>query len=165
LAAGAAGLDPDLPGFGPFGTSGRHCFDPGHPAYVRIAALTALRRSYPVLRHGRQYARPILPSADVGPLLAWSRILDDEEALCVVNPDGAAAHGGEVLVDAGLSGSVGTMQVVLHTGPAAGASAGPHPVGARLPVQIAADGAAFVAVRGLAPSEVLVLTNRPPSDP
>lgn len=59
LAAPPAGLDPDLPGFGPFGTAGRHCFDQRNPAYLRTAALTAARKEYPVLRYGRQYARPI----------------------------------------------------------------------------------------------------------
>src|SRR5439155_23273223 len=42
LAAPPAGLDPALPGFGPFGTAGRHCFDPTFPTYLRIAALNAL---------------------------------------------------------------------------------------------------------------------------
>ncbi|MGI9179379.1 MAG: alpha-amylase family glycosyl hydrolase, partial [Longimicrobiaceae bacterium] len=33
LQEGAAGLDEALPGFGPFGTRGQHCFDEQHPAY------------------------------------------------------------------------------------------------------------------------------------
>lgn len=49
------------------------------------------RAKFPSLRYGRQYQRPIsnfgadfaLPLA--GELIAWSHILDDEEALCVVN--------------------------------------------------------------------------------
>lgn len=36
----------------------------------------------------------------------------------------------------------------------------PHPVGERIPVQIR-DGAAFVSLRGVPPSEVIVLINRP----
>src|SRR5205807_2469260 len=51
--------DESLPGFGPFGTAGRHCFDPSSAAYVRIAALTALRKKIAALRVGRQYPRPI----------------------------------------------------------------------------------------------------------
>ncbi len=31
--------DTSLPGFGAFGTAGKHCFDPDSPSYVRIAAL------------------------------------------------------------------------------------------------------------------------------
>lgn len=46
-------FDPNLPGFGPFGTAGFHCFDEESPAYLRIAACAALRNEYPVLRYGR----------------------------------------------------------------------------------------------------------------
>src|SRR5207249_3946643 len=88
LQAGAAGLDANLPGFGPFGTAGRHCFDPAAPAYARIAALAAVRAKYQVLRYGRQYQRQISNFGAAfsyppgGELICWSRILDDEEALC-----------------------------------------------------------------------------------
>ena len=120
-----------------------------------------------MLRHGRQYLRPlaifgppfVLPGA--GELIAWSRILDDEEALCVVNGHGTAARGGDVLVDAALNPAGSAMTVVLNSAQAADAAAGGPPVGARLPVQRAADGTAFVAIRDLPPSEVLVLVNHP----
>jgi len=36
-------------------------------------------------------------------LCCWSRILVDEEALCVVNPNGLATRGADVLVDAQLN--------------------------------------------------------------
>src|ERR1019366_9085167 len=104
-ASGPA-ADLGLPGFGPFGTSGQHCFDSGSAAYVRTAALISARQAYPVLRYGRQYQRPIsnflAPFAfpPGGELIAWSRILDDEEALCIVNGNGSAARGADVLVDA-----------------------------------------------------------------
>src|SRR5690606_32982715 len=58
-AAGLEGLPPNaaldraLPGFGPFGTAGAHCFDPESATYRRIAALTAVRKRFPVLRKGR----------------------------------------------------------------------------------------------------------------
>jgi hypothetical protein len=38
LGAVPGSLDTTLPGFGSFGTHGRHCFDPAHPAFVRIAS-------------------------------------------------------------------------------------------------------------------------------
>jgi glycosidase len=166
LQAGAGGLDPALPGFGPFGTAGAHCFDPGAPAYVRIGALIAVRARYPVLRYGRQYQRPLsnfgapfaLPPG--GELIAWSRVLDDEEALCVVNGHGTAARGGQVVVDAGLNAGPGALfEVVASSAQAAGGPA-PHVVGQRLPVRFR-DGTAFVQIDGLPPSEVLVLVNRP----
>ena len=167
LAPGGAGLDPELPGFGPFGTAGHHCFDPGAAAYVRIAALIGVRQRFPVLRSGRQYQRTIsnfqapfaLPAA--GELIAWSRILDDEEALCVVNGQGEAQRGGDVTVDATLNGHAGAQfEVVANTEQVATPGfGGSHPVGQRLPVKFR-DGTAFVEIRDLGPSEVIVLVNR-----
>jgi len=40
-------LDVTLPGFGPLGTAGHHCFDEHHGLYRRIAALAALRQRLP----------------------------------------------------------------------------------------------------------------------
>jgi glycosidase len=160
------GLDHDLPGFGPFGTAGAHCFDPTHPVYIRVAAIAAVRRAFPVLRAGRQYLRPIsvfgeafAPSRS-GEVLAWSRILVDEEALCVVNPNGQASRGADVVVDAGLNPAGSSLTVIASSADAAGLPGG-HQVGDQVPVQRRADGTAYVALRNLGPSEALVLTNRP----
>jgi hypothetical protein len=168
LAVGAAGLDATFPGFGAFGTSGHHCFDPNHPAFVRIAALLAVRKRFPVLRYGRQYQRQIsnfgapfaFPAG--GELIAWSRILDDEEALCIVNGHGTQARGGQVVVDTLLNSGPGASFVVLANSAQAASStfSGTHPVGEKLPVQFRSR-TAFVQVNSLPPSEVLVLTNRP----
>jgi glycosidase len=161
--------DPNLPGFGPFGTAGRHVFDPSHPAYRRIAILAEVRRNFPALRHGRQYLRPIslfggpFEVRGGGELVAWSRILDDEEVVCIINVNGSAARGADVLVDADLNGGSGaTMTVIANTAVVAGTQ-GPiaHPLGSHLPVRRSASGATFVEARGLPPAEVIVLTNRP----
>jgi glycosidase len=165
LAAPPAGLDVSLPGFGPFGTRGHHCFDRGSTSYRRIALLAAVRGAYPALRYGRQYLRPISflerPFDVWGPgeIVAWSRILDDEEALCVLNAHGTETRGADILVDADLNPPGSAMTVVLSTGDPGGASAGPPPVGSRVPVQRTARGAAFVALRSVSPSDVLVLVN------
>jgi glycosidase len=104
-----ASRDSTVPGFGPFGTAGAHCFDRDFPPYRHIAALAAVRKRFPVLRQGRQYLRQIsnfgAPFAfgGAGEVVAWSRILNDEEALCVVNAHGREARGGNVLIDAGLN--------------------------------------------------------------
>jgi glycosidase len=172
LPAPPAGLDPTLPGFGPFGTAGHHCFDEDNPAYVRIAALTALRRESPLLRYGRQYLRPISflgrPFDVYGPgeIVAWSRVLDDEEALCILNAHGAESRGADVLVDATLSPPGGAMTVILNTAQATNAQGytGTHPVGSRLPVHRRADGKAFVEIRDVRPSEVVVLSNHPEAE-
>ncbi len=169
LQAVPAGLDAGLPGFGPFGTAGHHCFDEHSAAFVRIAALTALRQELPVLRDGRQYRRPISflgkPFAVYGPgeIVAWSRILDDEEALCVLNGHGMEDRGGDVIVDASLNSTGASLTVVLNTAQAADPFefSGSHPVGSSLPVLRTADGTAYVEIRNVPPSEVLVLTNRP----
>ena len=168
LAPGDQGLDTGLPGFGPFGTAGQHCFDPGAPAYVRIAALTAARQTLPVLRAGRQYQRQIsnfqqpfaFPGA--GELIAWSRILDDEEAVCLVNGHGTARRGGDVLIDTRLNSKPGAeLMVLANTEEAATRDfTGSHPVGQKLPVKFR-GGTAFVEVRDLGPSEVLLLVNHP----
>jgi len=114
--AGNAGIgadpsvwDESLFGFGPFGTSGAHAFNPKSAAFLRIASLARVRQHYPVLRYGRLYQRSIAifngPFTDstAGEIIAWSRILDEEEALCVVNGHGTAVRGADVIVDGQLN--------------------------------------------------------------
>lgn len=160
-------LDPTLPGFGPFGTAGAHCFDPDFVTYRRTAALGAVRKKFPVLRQGRQYLRPSSvfggPFTLRGPgeLITWSRILSDEEALCVVNAHGTQLRGSDVLVDAGLNPPGSELTVIANTAETASGSAGgvALPIGSRVPVKQLGDGTAFVEIRNLPPSEVLVLVN------
>ena len=170
LLDGELGRDPDLPGFGPFGTSGRHVFDETHDVYRSIAALAGVRRDFPVLRYGRQYPRPFrLPDRPfahhgAGEIVAWSRILDDEEALCVANPHGTAPRGGDLVVDNSLNGAANAeFLVVANTAETIGGTtnAGAHPVGSTLPVRHDVSGTAFVEIRDLTPTTTLVLTNRP----
>jgi hypothetical protein len=177
LPNGNAAFDASMPGFGPSGTAGAHCFNPRSPAYLRIAALIKVREQYPVLRHGRQYQRAIsnfgaefaLPVA--GELITWSRVLDDEEALCIVNGNGKDARGADVAVDAELNsplapgnpfGGATPFFVVIANSAQAAAGAGysgSHPIGERIPVRNK-NGTAYVEIRNVMPSEVLVLTNR-----
>jgi glycosidase len=165
LAAPPAGLDDAEPGFGPFGTTGRHCFDRGFGAYKRIAALNGARRQLPALRFGRQYLRPTSvfdqPFAfrGAGELLAWSRVLDDQEALCILNTHGTDARGADVVVDASLNPPNSALTVVMNSEQAAGATAS-HVVGSLLPVLRKPDGTAAVQIRNVGPSEALVLVNR-----
>lgn len=172
LAGGPAGLDSGLPGFGPFGTAGRHGFDPQYHVYRRIAALAALRREYPALRYGRQYLRRIALLGwgydfhGPGELIAWSRILDDEEVLCVLNAHGTESRGADATVEASFYGG-GSALTVIHNSAqhaAGGGYAGTHPKDATVPVRWTADGRAFVELRGVGPAEIVVLTNRPVAD-
>jgi len=166
LAPSPAGLDEALPGFGPFGTAGQHCFDPAFPVYRRIAALAALRRQIPAVRYGRQYLRPTSLFGEgfairgAGEILAWSRLLDDQEALCIVNTHGTRATGADVLVDAALNPPGAVLTIVANSVDVAG-SASAQPVGSTLPVRRSSNGVAFVQIRDVPPSEVLVLVNRP----
>ena len=167
MDAAVASRDTLLPGFGPFGTAGRHCFNPDAPAYRRLQALTAVRQRFPVLRFGRQYQRPLsnfgapFTMAPAGEIITWSRILDDEEALCVVNGHGTARRGGDVVVDAQLNPSTGAAFEVVASSEEAGGAVSTHRVGDRVPVRRRGDGTAFVEIRNVGPSEVLVLVNRP----
>jgi len=165
-------VDASLPGFGPFGTAGRHCFDASHPVYLRIAALAALRATIPALRHGRQYLRPTSlfgePFRVRGPgeLIAWSRILDDEEILCVLNAHGTQSRGADVLVDSSLNPVGATMTVAANSEQAASPNSpgSSHARGSRVAVRRTPDGTAFVEIRNIAPSEVLLLSTHPEAD-
>ncbi len=161
-AASLHGPDANLPGFGPFGTCGHHCFDSSHPAYRRIAELGRLRRQHSVLRIGRFQPRqialhggPFRLDHKGGELAAWSRILDGVEALCAINAHGRQGRSADVEVDSRLSPPGSFLTVVASTAPA-----GTHSVGERLPVQQRPGGPAFVSLRDLPPSEVVVLLNK-----
>jgi glycosidase len=160
--------DDSLPGFGPFGTSGLHAFDPNSPSYIRIAALCAARSENQVLRIGRQYPRQLrlphtgfdLPAA--GELVAWSRILDTQEAVVLVNTNGTAPRGGDVVVAAELASPGSEYVVIVNTAQTAAAPnpfAGTHRIGERLQVQgrTSPDEPAFVQIRSVLPAEVVVL--------
>jgi glycosidase len=162
--------DQSLPGFGAFGVSGKHVFDPSSPAYVRIAALTKVRAQHLVLRVGRQYKRQVRVFGDfvfppAGELVAWSRILDDEEAVCIVNPNGGegAVRGGDVVVARELNEADAEFMVVANTAHTMADAAGvvytgTHPIGSRLQVQGMGDSQpAYLMIRGVAPAETLVL--------
>ncbi|MGF1546470.1 MAG: alpha-amylase family glycosyl hydrolase [Thiotrichales bacterium] len=165
----ASPLDPALPGFGPFGTAGRHCFDSNHPAYRRIAAANAVRQTYPALRYGRQYPRPtrfldrIFALHGPGELIAWSRILDDEELLCVLNPHGVEARGADILIDPNLNPAGGALTVVLNSArtDAQAPPSGHLAVGTRVESLRDPDGTSFVCLHGIGPSELVILANHP----
>ena len=121
--------DETLPGFGPFGTFDTHAFDPASPAYRRIAALVRdAGRGTPCCASdastsGRSacFGDFALPAA--GELIAWSRILDTDEAVVIVNPNGDGARGGQVVVAGELSRVGDEFLVVVNTAEA-GAAAG-----------------------------------------
>lgn len=164
-AATGSGTDATLPGFGPFGTSGFHCFDEANPTFVRLAHLLALRRQRPALRVGRQYMRPLgqfgwdNDAYPGGEIIAWSRILDDLEMLIVINGNGNLSRSADVMVDLNLSPPNSTLTVLANTAHAAAGALyqGTHPIGSKVMVKRVGDGPAFVSITDLEPCEVLVL--------
>jgi hypothetical protein len=102
-----------------------------------------------------------LAITDGGEIIGWSRILDDEEAVCVLNSHGTGDRGARVLVDANLNPVGSSMTVILNTADAATPGyAGPHPVGSKVLVQ-GQDGIAYVEIQPIPASEFLILTNHP----
>jgi glycosidase len=106
------GMEQGMDGSGANRESARACLwrdpavfaqNPQHAYYRTVAALSALRNAQPALRYGRQYYRELTGngtdfgySAVAPGILAYSRILNDEEILVVAN---ANQNGPPVQVD------------------------------------------------------------------
>jgi glycosidase len=99
--------------FGAFRSRRRHVFDEDHPVYRELARIHALRRAHLPLRRGRQYLRQIsgngldwgFPQRLGGRLLsivAWSRIMDEDEILCAINTDPERPTTAFVTIDSDL---------------------------------------------------------------
>ncbi len=163
--------DTSIPGFGAFGTVGKRCFDTKSPAYVRLAALCKARSEYTVLRSGRQFARQIrLPGTGfdnfpaAGELVAWSLLMDAQEAVCIVNPNGSGFRGGDIVVSAELLAFGTEFQVIANTAETAAISRGEsfngsHPIGSTVRIidNTSVGGPAFIEIRDIPPAEVLLL--------
>jgi glycosidase len=87
-----------------------NAFDRSHPFYEALKKISAVRGKQPALRYGRQYFRPL--SGDgvnfgVSPfspgVLAFSRILNNQEVVVVANTQTNGGFNGEVIVDAALN--------------------------------------------------------------
>jgi glycosidase len=102
---------------------------PGFPTttsfYVQIQKIAAVRASEPALRYGRFYFRPI--SGDgynfgISPypngILAWSRIINDEEVLIVANASTTQSQAVSVILEITLS-TPGQSLRILYSNKAA----------------------------------------------
>jgi len=85
-------------------------FDQNHPFYNTIASIARCRAEQPALRYGRQYFRPLSgdrhnfgPSSFDQGILAYSRILTDQELIVVANTHQSDAISVYVLVDYNLN--------------------------------------------------------------
>jgi glycosidase len=105
----------------------------GDTYYEDVAAIATIRKECPALRYGRFYFRPV--SGNVGSgnnfgvspynggVLAFSRILMDQEILVVANTDTQNAHTLDVIVDLTLHGAGDALRV-LYSNKAAPAGVG-----------------------------------------
>jgi hypothetical protein len=113
-------------------------------------------------RHGMEYADAILPvgpftETAAGELVGWSRILDDEEALCILITNPRERRGADIQVDRSLSGGR-PMRVIYNSAESADAGYnGPYRVG---DVVVVNEGG-YVSIREVGASEVIILGNHP----
>lgn len=105
-------------GWGAFNSTGGHFFNDQHQIYQQIAAITRIRQQQSTLRYGRQYFRETSSDGinfthpvDGLCFLAYSRILDTEEVLVVLNLENRMRRDW-ITIDYKLS-SPGTMMLDL----------------------------------------------------
>lgn len=97
-----------------------NAFDPTHPFYKAIQALSQCRQQEPALRYGRQYFRPVSGdgihfgiSTTAHGIIAFSRILHDREVLVVANTNTRdPAPPLHVIVDADLNPAGSGFQIL-----------------------------------------------------
>jgi glycosidase len=85
-------------------------FNRAHPFYAVLERLASTRREQPAMRYGRQYFRPIsgdgvhfgMSTLQNG-VLAFSRILNEEELVVLANSNTQSGWTGEVIVDLSLN--------------------------------------------------------------
>ncbi len=103
-------------------------FDETNPIFVALEQVLQVRRSSPALRYGRQYFRPISGdgtsfgvSQFQNGVVAFSRILNDQEVVLVANTNLGAPFAGEVIIDDSInSAAIGMKPLFSNTRPIAG---------------------------------------------
>ena len=112
--------------FGSFGSRERHFFDEDHQVYRELQKILKLREADRIYTRGRQFLRPIsgdgfnfgLPLMLGGQILsvvAWSRLLDDQEAVLAINTDMDSHRSAWVTVDASLHTVNDKMRCIYST--------------------------------------------------
>ncbi len=108
--------------WGAFNTTGAHFFNESQLIYKGIKAITTVRNKEAALRYGRQYFREISGDGisfgyplDGRCTLAYSRILDTDEVLVVLNLD-ASARQDCITVDRNLTPPGSEMTDLLSNG-------------------------------------------------
>jgi len=128
---------------------GPGAFDLNGAIFKSVKRISELRRDNPPLRYGRQYFRPISGdgihfgiSPYPGGIIAFSRILNDQETLVVANTNTQQSWDGEVIVDYALN-QAGSPFCLLYSNKQVAGTTGysPGPLG---PVQERAHGSVEV---------------------
>jgi glycosidase len=97
--------------------------DSDHKFYFELREIARVRRQQPALKYGRQYFRQVSPVDDgslfqvpqqAGSVLAFSRILQDEEVLVVANTNTEHPWSGDVVVDFSLN-PIGAQYQLLYS--------------------------------------------------
>ena len=95
-------------------------FSSDHALFHAMETLAAIRASQPALRYGRQYFRQVSGdgarfgiSPFTGGVLAFSRILNEDEVLVVANTNTRDPWSGEVLVDLTLNPAGALLDVLF----------------------------------------------------
>jgi glycosidase len=93
--------------------------------YPDIQKIVAVRNTQPALRYGRFYFRPISGdsinfgvSPYLGGVIAWSRILNDQEVVIVANTNTTLTQTVDVILEATLSAPGNNLQILYSNKPA-----------------------------------------------
>jgi glycosidase len=113
--------------FGAFRSRRRHCFNEDqNPIPAELAKITKIRRQEVALRRGRQYLRPIsgdginfgfprIMDGRMRSIVAWGRILDQQEVLVAVNTDPDSPTRAWVTVDNDLHAAGSSLRCLYST--------------------------------------------------
>jgi len=140
-------------------------FDVNHPFYTAIRRLSEIRNTQPALRYGRLYFRPIsgdgivFGASPFAPgVLAFSRILNNQEVLVVANANTHNDFQGHVLIDMFINADGDKFRILNDSGGLA-----PKPVETRSGLEIheidggITTGPAKMVRLSLRPMEVQIL--------
>jgi len=121
-------------------------FDPTNPFYQEIQKINAMRANSPTLRYGRQYFRPIsgdranfAVSTSMPSVIAFSRILNDEEVVVIYNSFNGPLPLLYIIVDATLNPAGSAFQLLYSNNAKPTASQ---------PVQVVANNVTVAEVDG-----------------
>ena len=111
--------------FGAAGTTGCHFFDENHPTYLRVSAIARIRNRDDLIglacRRGRQYLREISDGSGpfhypfAGDIIAWSRILHNQEVLVVLNSSTDETKTAVITIDASFHPHDSQMTVLYRS--------------------------------------------------